>query len=117
MLAGDCAGAQKHLDEAMALSLRIGERVYIVPVLVLQGRIHATQGDADAARKSLRAALEEARAQQAPWLELMALVALCELKKPAKEDRVALKEARGRINGGSDTVLVQRADQLIGKTS
>jgi hypothetical protein len=61
----------------------------------------------------MQAAVAEARAQEALWLELSALVALCELGDPAPTDLHALKDARIRLREGDDTPLVARVDRLL----
>jgi DNA-binding winged helix-turn-helix (wHTH) protein/tetratricopeptide (TPR) repeat protein len=113
MLGGRWQEAGKHVDDALALALRLDERIYIPDLLLLQGRIALEQGDADAARAAMQAALEEARGQDALWMELSALVALNELEKTTREDRAALKSARGRLSEGLDTDLVKRADKHL----
>jgi len=53
------------------------------------------------------------RAQQALWLELSALVALCELDDAAAEHRPALENACGRVSEGFDTDLLKKARGLV----
>jgi tetratricopeptide (TPR) repeat protein len=105
--------AQARLDEALALARRLGERIYLPDLHCLEARVALGRGDAGAARASLQAALREARAQQALWLEMTALVALCELDGAAREDFTALAAARASLQEGTGTALVQRADVLL----
>ncbi len=55
-----------------------GERVYLPQLLLTEAAIARARGRAAAAEASIRRALQEARAQEAPWHELVALVELCE---------------------------------------
>lgn len=77
-LAGDWEEAQKHVDEALSLAERLGERVYVADLLRQQGRIEAAIGQPERARRSIGESLRLARTQDALWLELAALVELCE---------------------------------------
>ena len=63
--------------------------------------------------RTAQAALVEARAQQALWLELNALVALCELDDAAPENLDALEDARRRLREGLDTALAIRANEML----
>jgi DNA-binding winged helix-turn-helix (wHTH) protein/tetratricopeptide (TPR) repeat protein len=112
ILAGRWSEAHKHLEEALALAQRIGERLYLPDLLLLQARVSLGQKQLDAARSAMQAALAEARSQHALWLELSALVALCELDDAASEDRSALEDACTRVTEGFDTDLVKRARAL-----
>jgi tetratricopeptide (TPR) repeat protein len=117
ILAEDWVAAQAELDQALQLAQKLTERVYMPQLLVLQGRIALAQGDIDAARASMQAALREARRQRALWLELTALVALCELDNAVPKDLSALKDARARLREGFDTALVMRADELLARAN
>ena len=105
--------AQAHVDEALELAKRLGERIRVPDLLLLQARIELGQGRIDTARTSMRASLDEARAQGALGFELPALVALCELDGAAAADFAALKDAYGRLREGFGTRLVRRAQELI----
>ena len=105
--------AQAHVDKALQLARRLGERVRIPGLLSLQARIALGQGQVDAARASMRDSLEEARAQQALGFELAALVALCELENAAPADLHALEHACGRVTEGFDTALGTKARELV----
>jgi hypothetical protein len=113
ILAQRWADAQKHADDAIALAAKIGERVFLPDLYLYQGRIALARADRDRAREAMRAALAEARAQQAAWVELCALVALCELPDRAPGDFAALADTRARQHEGLDTPLVCRADALL----
>jgi hypothetical protein len=101
------------LDEALALAARMGERLHLPELLLLRARIARGQGDAAAGRAALHAALGEAASQQALWLELQALAALCEDDSAQADDFIALAAARARLGEGLDTTLVARIDTLL----
>jgi len=113
MHAGRWDDARRQLDEAVALAARMGERLHEPDLRLLQGRIALAQRDVDAARASMRAALDEARRQQALWLELTACVALCSLDGARSGDFHELAAARTRTREGSGAALVARADALL----
>ena len=114
-LAGDVDGAGKQLEEALQLAERLGERVYLTQLHLLDARIADAHGEPDRARGSTRRALDEARAQEAPWLEMLALCALCEQPVATPEHRASLRAALDRISGAEDTAPVARARALLGK--
>jgi hypothetical protein len=113
LAAGRWSDALRHVSEGLQLAHRLGERLRIPDLLLLQGRAELGQGGIDAAHAAMRASLNEARAQHAPGLELAALVALCELDAPAVDDLDALKAAYAQVTEGLDTKLVKRARDLI----
>jgi hypothetical protein len=113
MLAARWSLAQAHVDEALQLAHRLGERVRIPDLLLLQARIALGERRLDSARASMRASLDEARAQQAFGFELEALVALCELDEPEPAALDALEEAYGRLGEGFDTALAVKARELL----
>jgi ATP/maltotriose-dependent transcriptional regulator MalT len=113
ILAGDVDAARKQLEEALQLAGRLGERVYLTQLHLLDARIADAHGEPDRARGSIRRALDEARAQEAPWLEMLALSALCERPEATPEDRASLGAALDRISGAEDTAPVARARTLL----
>ncbi len=64
---------------------------------------------------SVRRAIAEARAQEAPWLELMALLELCEHDGATAEDRQALAALVDQLPEAIDTTAVTRARALLDK--
>jgi DNA-binding winged helix-turn-helix (wHTH) protein/tetratricopeptide (TPR) repeat protein len=113
ILACDLDGARKQLEEALKLTDKLGERVYLTQLHLLAARIADALGEPDAARESMRLALAEARAQEAPWLEMLALSALCERPGATAKDRASLRAALDRISGGEDAVPVAKAWALL----
>jgi hypothetical protein len=61
----------------------------------------------------MRQAVAEARARQAPWLELIALSALCERPGASAEDRAALRRVLERMTEGLDMPPVAKARALL----
>lgn len=111
-LAGDLDGARRQLDQALHLGDQLGERVYLTQLYLLDARIAETLREPGRARESIGRALAEARAQEAPWLEMLALSALCERTDATSGDRASLRVALGRIHGADDTAPVARARAL-----
>ncbi len=113
--AGRWSDAKSHVDEALELARRLGERARLPDLFLLQARIALGEGQPDAAREWLHESLEEAHAQDALGFELPALVGLCELGTVEPDDLHALQIACERLTEGFDTPLVRRARELIGK--
>jgi len=111
--AGDWPAARKHLDEAMEHASAIGEREYLTRLLLLDARVAQALGERDRAREAMRQAIAEARAQEAPWLEMIALSALCERGDATAEDFAALAQVVNQITEGLDTAPVARARALL----
>jgi hypothetical protein len=61
---------------------------------------------------SARRAVEEARAQEAPWVELLALADLCEHHGTTAEDGLALAALVDRLPEAADTDAARRARSL-----
>ena len=59
----------------------------------------------------MRQALAEARTQEAPWLELLALSELCEQDDATAEDRQALAALVDQLPEASDTKAVENAQR------
>jgi len=113
LLAGDLGGARRVLGEALALAGKLGERVYLTQLHLLDARIADGLGEPPRAREAIRQAVAEARAHDAPWLEMLAFSALCARGEANAEDRASLRAALGRISGGEDTAPVAAARALL----
>jgi DNA-binding winged helix-turn-helix (wHTH) protein len=111
LLAGDLAGAEAQLGEALQLADELGEGVYLPQLLLLQAALACAQGRPDAAAVCARHAVQQARAQEAPWLELLALVELCAHHDATAEPRQALALLLDDLpeTAGSEPVLRARA--------
>jgi tetratricopeptide (TPR) repeat protein len=113
LLAGDYNAAQVELQEAIRVGEELGERVYLPQLLLLEAAIARAQGQHDAGSVAVRRAVEEARAQEAPWLELLALVELCEHHEATTEDRQTLSTLIDRLPETAGTELAKRAHSLL----
>jgi tetratricopeptide (TPR) repeat protein len=113
LLAGDCNAALVELQEALRVGEELGERVYLPQLLLLEAAIARAQGRPDAGSAAVRRAIEEARAQQAPWLELLALVELCEQHDATTQDHQALATLVDQSPETDATELVKRARSLL----
>jgi DNA-binding winged helix-turn-helix (wHTH) protein/tetratricopeptide (TPR) repeat protein len=116
LLAGDLDGAQKQLAEALHIADKFGERVYLPQLYLMDAAIARARGERRAAAASVRRALAEAGTQDAPWLELMALIELCERDRATPEDRGALAALVDRLPEASDTTALAKARALIHTT-
>ncbi|MDM0002642.1 AAA family ATPase [Variovorax sp. J22P240] len=116
-IAGQWVEAQTQLDQALALAEKMGERIYMPDLQLLQARIEIGRGRPVEAHEAMRSAWREAAQQQATWLELSALVALGEACGARSAEIEALAAARARQREGAGSVLVARADALLGRWS
>jgi DNA-binding winged helix-turn-helix (wHTH) protein len=114
--AADWAGARVELESAMHCAEALGEREYLPQLLVLDASIADALGDPKRAKEALREAVAEARAQEAPWLEMIALSALCEGEEAGPEDFDALRLVVDGLNEGDDALPAARARALVGKS-
>jgi DNA-binding winged helix-turn-helix (wHTH) protein/tetratricopeptide (TPR) repeat protein len=113
-LAGDWDAARQELQEALRVADLHAERVYLPQLYLLEGTIARALGDPAAAGASLRHALEEARAQEAPWLELLALTALCEHGDGTAKDKGALAALVKQLPEARGTEALAKAQSLLG---
>jgi len=113
LLAQDLAGAREKLEQAFSIARTIGERVYLPQLFMLEAAIARADGRGDAAIASARRAIEEARTQHAAWLELAALLAVCESAEATEEDRLALAAAVRDLPQAADSEPVARARALL----
>lgn len=73
VLAGDWDAAETQLREALQVADAHGERVYLPQLYLIEAAIARARGDSAAASAAVGRALAEARTQEAPWLEQLAL--------------------------------------------
>jgi DNA-binding winged helix-turn-helix (wHTH) protein/tetratricopeptide (TPR) repeat protein len=114
VLAEDWNGAREQIDAALALAERLGERVEITNLRLLEARIALANGDRVRARSAVLEGLAEARAQATPFYETKALVALCELPDRTPKDLSALRDAVARFPQGKGIAFLDRAAALLG---
>ena len=115
LLSGDWRAAQQQLEEAMTIAHRSGERVYQPQLSLLEAAIARLRGDDEMAEATLRRAVVEARAQSAPWLELLALLALCESEHATDADRATLATIVEHLPEATETGAMKRARALLGR--
>jgi ATP/maltotriose-dependent transcriptional regulator MalT len=117
VLHGDWSGAQEQLQQAFDIVNRYGERIYLPQLLLTEAAIARARGRRADADASIRRAIEEARAQGALWLELLALTELCEQATATDDDYRALRALVAQLNEGVDTPALARARALVGAQS
>jgi ATP/maltotriose-dependent transcriptional regulator MalT len=76
LLAGELDGAEKELEEAFRMAEKLGERVYLVQLHLLEADIAGARGKLVSRKTAIGRAIAEAQAQEAPWLEARARAAL-----------------------------------------
>jgi hypothetical protein len=113
VLAGDWDAAQHELEAVLRLADTLGERVYLPQLFLLEAAIARGRGEPAVARDAVRRAVEEARAREAPWLELIALTELCEYDGATAEDRHALAALVDRFPEAANTSAVAKARTLL----
>ena len=116
VLAGDWDGAQRELEDALQVADTLGERVYLPQLLVMQAALARARGDRTAADGAIRRAIVEARVQEAPWLELMALIELCDRHSATAGDRRALAALLDQLPEALNTPAAGKARALLDKT-
>jgi hypothetical protein len=116
VLAGDWDGAQHELEGALQVADTLEERVYLPQLFVMQAAIARARGDRAAADAAIRRAIAEARAQEAPWLELIALIELCDRHSATAKDRRALAALIDQLPEALDTPAGGKARALLDKT-
>jgi DNA-binding winged helix-turn-helix (wHTH) protein/tetratricopeptide (TPR) repeat protein len=113
LLAGDLPGASRELAAAFARSRELDEHYYLPVLLLLQGQVADAQGDAAAAGRWLRQAVQVARDQQAQGFELKAALALAAHSTATRDDREALHTVLQSLPEGRDTRDAVRAAELL----
>ena len=115
LLAGDLDAGEKELKEALQIADNLDERVYLPQLLLLEAAIGRARGDGAAADSASRRAIAEARAQEAPWLELITLTDLCANDSARADERRALATLVDGLPQACDTTVVTRARKLLDK--
>jgi hypothetical protein len=113
LLAGDPDAARHELEQALQFANKHAERVYLPQLFLLEAAIARTGGNSAAARASVRRAIAEARAQEAPWLELIALLELCKSDGATSKDRHALAALVEQLPEAVDTTPAASARALL----
>ena len=113
LLTGDLDAAQRELEGALQFANEHAERVYLPQLLLIEAAIARARGDAGRAQTAVRAAVAEARAQEAPWLELISLLELCKSDGATSKDRRALAALVEQLPEAADTTAVATARALL----
>jgi predicted ATPase len=115
-LTGELQRAQELIDESLEQLGQGEERADCAEVLRLKGWVLIQQGDFDAAEKSLRTAIEVARAQQARSWELRAATTLARLladQGDGSSARALLSPIYGWFTEGFETKDLRAAKALL----
>ena len=113
LLAGDLDGARGELDQALQMSEKLGERIYLPQLLLTQAAIARGHGNSRDATDSVKRAIDEARKQGAAWFELLAMMELIEHTDATSEDQRAFAALVSQLPEASDTVAFSRAQALL----
>ncbi len=113
LLAGNLDEAQSQLEQALQMADNHGERVYLPQLILLGARIASARGQSQTALDRMRAAIAEARAQEAVWLELDARTELCAHPGATSKERRALAALVDALPEARDTALMARARALL----
>jgi hypothetical protein len=113
LLDRDWRGAREQLGQALAIVNDYGELIYLPQLLLAEGAIAQICGDAGAADAAIRRAVQEARDQGAAWMQLIALVSLCERGAATSEERDELGALIDRLDEAKDTAAFARARGLL----
>jgi DNA-binding winged helix-turn-helix (wHTH) protein len=111
--AGDGEAARAQIQEALQLADELTEGVYLPQLLMLDAAIARAQGRADAGADATRRAVDVARAQEAPFFELLALVDLWEHHGAEPTDRQALAALVDTMPEAAEMVPVRQARSLL----
>ena len=111
--AGDWHAAREQLEQAMRCANEIGERQYLTQLLLLDASIADALGEPDRACELRRQAVAEARAEEAVWLQLIALSAVCESPHASAKDFQSLRRVLDGLTEGLETGPVARARALL----
>jgi ATP/maltotriose-dependent transcriptional regulator MalT len=117
VLARDWDAADAQLREALQFAAAHDERVYLPQLLMIESAIARARGEVQVGDASIRRAIGEAREQEAPWLELLAQIELCEHESATAEDSDALAALVDRLPEARETAAVKRARALLEGTN
>jgi ATP/maltotriose-dependent transcriptional regulator MalT len=113
LLAGDLDGARGELDQALHISEKLGERIYLPQLLLTGAAIARGQGNTRLANDSVQRAIAEARQQGAAWFELLAMMELIEQTGATSADRKAFAALVDQLPETSGTDAFSRAHALL----
>jgi ATP/maltotriose-dependent transcriptional regulator MalT len=113
VLHGDLSGAEEQLRQALEIVNMYGERIYLPQLLLTEGAIARARGQHANAEASIRRAILEARAEEALWLEVLALTELCAHVSATAEDHRTLRALVDRLSEACDTTALGRAAAVV----
>jgi ATP/maltotriose-dependent transcriptional regulator MalT len=113
LIAGDLDGARGELDQALHISEKLGERIYLPQLLLTGAAIARGQGNTRLANDSVQRAIAEARQQGAAWFELLAMMELIEQTGATSADRKAFAALVDQLPETSGTDAFSRAHALL----
>ena len=113
VLHGDWSGAEEQLRQALEIVNTYGERIYLPQLLLTEGAIAWGGGQRANADASIRRAITEARAQGAPWVELLAFTEIFEHSTATVDDHRALGALVAQLSDGMDAPALARARVLL----
>jgi DNA-binding winged helix-turn-helix (wHTH) protein/tetratricopeptide (TPR) repeat protein len=114
ILSGDSDGAEVQLRQAFDIVERHGERIYLPQLLLVEADVARARGQLALADASIRRAIAEAQNQEAPWLTLLAMIALCQQTSASDDDRRLLKALMARLPAGIQAPVLIEAEVLLG---
>jgi hypothetical protein len=80
---------------------------------MIESAIARARGEPRAADASVRRAVAEAREHEAPWLELLTRIELCEQQSATGQDRDALAQLVDQMPEAGETAAVRKARALL----
>ena len=113
VLAGEWDAAETQVREAFQFAEQHDERVYLPQLHLIEAAISRARGESAVALAATRRAVAEAQAQEAPWLELLALVELCGRDGSTAEDRRRLAALLDELPEAIGTPAYARARALL----
>ena len=113
VLAGDWDEAETQVREAFQFAEQHEERVYLPQLHLIDAAISRARGESAVALATTRRAVVEAQAQEAPWLELLALVELCGCDGSTAEDLRRLAALLEELPEAIGTPAYARARALL----
>jgi tetratricopeptide (TPR) repeat protein len=113
LLTGDLDGARRELDQALQISEKFGERIYLPQLLLIEARMYRGQGNSGDATGSVRRAIAEAQAQGAAWFELLATTELIEQGNATADERRALAALMEQLPESRGTAAFAKAKSLL----
>lgn len=115
LIQGDLGGAEEQLRQAFEIVNAYGERSYLPQLLLIDSGIARAHGQIPESNATIRRAIGEARSQGAEWLELLAMIQLCEHRDATVEEQHSLAALVERLGAGIDAPVIREAHALSEK--